>query len=78
VRRLHELSGCSKALYKEFTIDCQLEEEIINAIVDPMDRRLWKFIHNTPPIGPTGAAVKLRLLLDDDVGWPNGPDRGRR
>jgi hypothetical protein len=38
----------------------------------PRGSRLEGFIHKTPPVALAGAAVKLRLLCDEDLGMPAG------
>jgi hypothetical protein len=55
----------TKALYKEFKFDYRVEEEIIITIVDPVEHRMREYIERTAAVG---AAVKLRLLLDDSLG----------
>jgi hypothetical protein len=68
-RRFQELRRRSDALYEVIAIDdAQTEEEIIKGIIDPVRNRLWDFIEQTPPVGPPGAAVKLRLLTDPGIG----------
>ena len=68
-RRFQEVTRRTSALYDEFQIDYDIEQEMIVGIVDePVRDRLWNFIEQTPPVGLAGAAVKLRLLSDPDVG----------
>ena len=68
-RRLREIRQQTRSLYREFfKIDAQTEKEIIIGIIDPVRYRLSDFIEQTRPAGLAGAAVKLRLLTDEDVG----------
>src|SRR5438067_8264851 len=68
-RRLREIRQQTRSLYREFfKIDAQTETEIIIGIIDPVRYRMSDFIEQTRPVGLAGAAVKLRLLTDEDIG----------
>ena len=68
-RRHREIRQQTRSLYREFfKIDAQTEKEIIIEIIDPVRYRLSDFIEQTRPAGLAGAAVKLRLLTDEDIG----------
>jgi hypothetical protein len=67
-RRLREVRKGRSALYREFKIDLATERDITNAIIDPVWHRLWDCIEQTEPAGLAGAAAKLRLLMDEDIG----------
>jgi hypothetical protein len=44
----------------------------MHGIIDPTQNALWDFIEQTAPRGVAGAAAKLRLLTDDDIGIAAG------
>ena len=68
-RRHREIRQQTRSLYREFfKIDAQTEKEIIIGIIDPVRYRMSDFIEQTRPAGLAGAAVKLRLLTDEDIG----------
>jgi len=67
-RRMRELIPRAREFYTQFQIDVQLEAEVINGITDPVWQGMMTFIEETPPTGLAGAAVKLRLMLDGDLG----------
>jgi hypothetical protein len=62
-QRLHEVNARRYALYDEFDMDWQIEEEI-DSITDPPWSRLQDLIVEREPREAAGAAVKLRHLLD--------------
>jgi len=66
-RRFRDFRAGEKALYRDFRITIEAEG-IVNPIIEPVRLRLWGFIEQTPPIGLAGAAAKLRLLTDKDLG----------
>ena len=68
-RRLREIRRQDKKLYNGFErITVEIEEEIIFGIVDPVRDRLREFVEQTRPAGLAGAAAKLRLLTDPEIG----------
>jgi len=75
-RRLKEIRQRSRALYRDFfKINVQTEQDIIIAIIDPVRYGLSDFIDQTRPVGLAGAAVKLRLLADEEIGMAAGENQ---
>lgn len=61
-RRLPLLRAQEKALYREFSIDCKIEDTIINPTTNAAECALEDFIENTPLETREGALVKLRYM----------------
>jgi hypothetical protein len=75
-RRLKEIRQQTRSLYRDFfKIDAQTEKDIIIGIIDPVRYRLSDFIDQTRPAGLAGAAVKLRLLADEEIGMAAGENQ---
>jgi hypothetical protein len=67
-RRIRELEAGLSALGRDFPeIDSDIEEQIILPTVLAANTRLIRFIEETPPQSPAGAAVKLRDVLEHGV-----------
>ena len=64
MRRLDELQSRGTALYREFEITTDIERDIFLPIVAPPRDGLANYIHETPPVGLTGAVAKLRYICD--------------
>jgi hypothetical protein len=71
-RRMRELIPRAREFYAQFQIDAGVEKEVINGITDPVWQGMMRFIEETPPTGLAGASVKLRLMLDGDLGILDG------
>jgi DNA repair exonuclease SbcCD ATPase subunit len=70
-RRLAELEQSTKALYQEFEIDLETEEDLLIPVITEPRNRMLDFIRETAPRTMAGVAVKLRQLRNE-LGAPEG------
>jgi hypothetical protein len=63
-RRLDEMSARFHALFHEFEITMEIEEEEISRHREPLDSRFHDLLMETEPQSLAGAATLLRYIID--------------